>query len=128
MKSNKIQNIYTILLFISSLLLVQSTNIQAKINGLEEKPLNAENLHSGLDISKDKTSFIEESTQATSEAKTEESEEDKAEESVEDKAEESEEDKAEKSDEEDRYLYPPHVHHSFIEESDEEDHYLYPPH
>merc|ERR1719362_2090637 len=120
MKSNKIQNIYTILLFISSLLLVQSTNIQAKINGLEEKPLNAENLHSGLDISKDKTSFIEESTQATSEAKTEESEEDKAE--------ESEEDKAEKSDEEDRYLYPPHVHHSFIEESDEEDHYLYPPH
>merc|ERR1712222_283542 len=67
MKNIKIQNIYTILFFIASLLLVQSTNLQAETNGLEEKPLNVENLHSGLDISEDKTSFIEESAEATTE-------------------------------------------------------------
>merc|ERR1712010_121406 len=76
-KNIKIQNIYTILFFIASLLLVQSTNLQAETNGLEEKPLNVENLHSGLDISEDKTSFIEESAEATTEAKTEEAVEDK---------------------------------------------------
>merc|ERR1712032_986160 len=79
MKNIKIQNIYTILFFIASLLLVQSTNLQAETNGLEEKPLNVENLHSGLDISEDKTSFIEESAEATTEeaeeATTEEAEE-----------------------------------------------------
>merc|ERR1712222_247897 len=80
MKNIKIQNIYTILFFIASLLLVQSTNLQAETNGLEEKPLNVENLHSGLDISEDKTSFIEESAEATTEAKTEEAVEAKDEE------------------------------------------------
>merc|ERR1712032_739538 len=95
----RIQNIYTILFFIASLLLVQSTETQAQANGLEEKPLNVENLHSGLDISEDKTSFIEESAEATTEAKTEEAVEDKTEEAEEATTEEAEEATTEEAEE-----------------------------
>merc|ERR1712151_604313 len=132
MKNIKIQNIFTILFFISSLLLVQSTETQAQANGLEEKPLNVENLHSGLDISEDKTSFIEESEEATTEAKTEEAEEAQTEEAeeaqteeaVEDKEEEAVEDKEEENveDESEFEVADDHVEGSepaFVEEHEE---------
>merc|ERR1712151_542049 len=115
MKNIKIQNIFTILFFISSLLLVQSLETQAQANGLEEKPLNVENLHSGLDISEDKTSFIEESEEATTEAKTEEVEEAKEEEAVEDKEEENVEDKAEENVEDESEV----ENTTFVEEHEE---------